>query len=239
MRAHAHIALVGDQDPSVTAHVAIPKALELANGAAGGSVTWQWVGTDEIAEDTATGFAGFDAVWCVPASPYRNMAGAIAAIRHAREAGKPFLSTCGGYQHAVLEFARNVLGHSRAGNAEVDPECEMPVVGPLTCALVEVSGDISLTPGSRIAAICGGTRVSESYHCSYGVAPEYVSLFDGSDMAFTGKDDLGEPRAFELAGHPFFIGTAYQPERAALEGRAHPLITEFVSTVAALRAQAA
>jgi CTP synthase (UTP-ammonia lyase) len=38
------------------------------------------------------------------------MEGALLAIRHARESAIPFLGTCGGFQHAVLEYARNVLG---------------------------------------------------------------------------------------------------------------------------------
>jgi len=32
--------------------------------------------------------------------------------------------------------------------------------------------------------------------------------------------------------HPFFIGTAYQPERSALTGASHPLIEAFVSATA-------
>ena len=55
----------------------------------------------------------------------------------------------------------------------------------------------------------------------------YLSIFDGTDLTFTGFDGDGDPRAFELTGHPFFIGTVFQPERAALQGRAHPLITAF------------
>jgi CTP synthase (UTP-ammonia lyase) len=38
------------------------------------------------------------------------MDGALFAIRHAREQNRPFLGTCGGFQHGVIEYARNVLG---------------------------------------------------------------------------------------------------------------------------------
>ena len=233
MSVKAHIALVGDHNPDVVAHDAIPKALALT----GGAVEWTWVHTSEITDDAV--LAGFDAIWAVPASPYANMEGALSAIRFARESGRPFLGTCGGYQHAVLEFAQNVLGHAEAGNAEVDPECKMPVVGPLTCALVEVTGDIRFVDNSKLARIHGATEVNEGYHCSYGVMAEYLPLFDGSAMRFTGFDGEGDPRAFELDGHPFFIGTAYQPERRALSGGAHPIITEFVASTLARQALAA
>ena len=35
-------------------------------------------------------------------------------------------------------------------------------------------------------------------------------------------------RALELADHPFFVATLFQPERAALEGRTPPLVRAFV-----------
>ena len=36
------------------------------------------------------------------------MEGVLSAIRFARETGRPFLGTCGGFQHALIEYARNV-----------------------------------------------------------------------------------------------------------------------------------
>ena len=200
---------------------------------------WSWVETAAIPEDAASALAGFDAVWAVPASPYANMAGAIDAIRVARQTGMPFLGTCGGYQHAVLEFAVNVLGHAEAGNGEVDPQCSMPIIGPLSCPLVETTGEIHFRAGSILEEIHAQPRVAEGYHCSYGVMAEYLPLFEGSPLTFSGVDGDGEPRAFELGGHPFFLGTAYQPERSALKGAPHPIITQFVTATQARMARAA
>ena len=174
----------------------------------------------------------FDAVWCVPASPYADMDGALGAIRHARETGMPFLGTCGGYQHAVLEFARNALEQTEADNSEVNPTAKMPLIAPLFCALVEQSGDINFTPGSHIEKIHGKSCVTEKYHCSYGIARRYIGLFDQTALDIAGFDRDGDPRTIEIKSHPFFIGTAYQPERSALAGRSHPLIEAFVSAAA-------
>ncbi|WP_088348824.1 MULTISPECIES: hypothetical protein [Rhodomicrobium] len=225
------IALVGDYNPGVTAHIAIPRAIDIAASSTGYPTTGVWVATTAL-QHTAEALKDFDAVWCVPASPYASMDGALRGIRHARETGMPFLGTCGGYQHGILEFARNVLGYAMADNAEVNPDAEMPLVAPLTCALVEQHGEIEFVAGSQIAKIHGVTRVTEKYHCSYGVAHRYVGLFDDSALDFTGFDPNGEPRAFEVRSHPFFIGTAYQPERSALAGVEHPLIHAFVSATA-------
>jgi CTP synthase (UTP-ammonia lyase) len=58
------------------------------------------------------------AVWAVPGSPYVNDEAAYAATTHARTTGQPFLGTCGGFQYAMVEYARNVAGCTGAGHAE-------------------------------------------------------------------------------------------------------------------------
>lgn len=239
MTGETHIALIGDYDEAVTAHAAIPKALDLASGRTGCPVSWNWVETTELADNPDAVLDGFGAVWCVPASPYANMNGALAAIRHARKRLKPFLGTCGGYQHAVLEFARNVLGYEQAENAEVNPDAAMPLVAPLSCALVEADGEIEFVAGSRMAQIYGQTGVAETYHCRYGIAPRYLNIFAKSPLKFSGFDTLGEPQAFELSGHPFFLGCAFQPERAALAGQSHPLIEAFATAASGKLSSAA
>ena len=77
------VALIGDYDPSVPAHQAIPRALALAAEATGVAVAHEWVPTDHVTADAR--LAAYDALWCVPASPYRSTDGALRAIRFARE----------------------------------------------------------------------------------------------------------------------------------------------------------
>ena len=60
-------------------------------------------------------------MWIAPASPYRSMRGALEAITFARSHDLPLLGTCGGFQHVVIEFARNVAGIPDAAHAEYDP----------------------------------------------------------------------------------------------------------------------
>lgn len=226
------IALIGDYDSAVTAHAAIPKALEIAGSAVGLHVEGTWLASGRLAGAALQRLASFDAAWCVPGSPYASMEGALESIRCARETGLPFLGTCGGYQHAVLEFARTVLGLEDAGNTEVDPDTATPLIAPLSCALVEQTAAILFSKGSYMRRVHGADEVVEGYHCSYGVNPEYLPLFAHSALRFTGFDARGEPRCFELHGHPFFIGTAYQPERSASTGAPHPLIVAFMRAAA-------
>lgn len=98
--------------------------------------------------------AEYDAIWVVPGSPYRHPEGAFTAIRYARENSIPFLGTCGGFQHAVIEYARNVLGWQDAGHAETDSEGRM-VIAPLSCSLVETSAVVELRANTLIARAYG------------------------------------------------------------------------------------
>jgi CTP synthase (UTP-ammonia lyase) len=227
------VALIGDHDPDVTAHRASPRAIELASAAVGAPVVAQWIPTDEIA-DTAR-LEAFDGLWCVPASPYRSMDGALRAIRFAREQRRPFLGTCGGFQHAVLEYARNVLGWSDAGHAETDPDPDAArvVVAPLECSLVEVSGDVHLLPDTHLARAYGAPSAREGYHCRYGMNPAFRDELAHGPLRIAATDELGDVRAVELTDHPFFVATLFQPERAALEGRPPPIAVAFVRAMLA------
>src|SRR5262245_5535839 len=112
MTTAVRIALIGDYNPAVKAHQGIPRALTLAAEASGGSCAWDWVHTSTLLKDPSAQLAGFEGLWCVPASPYANTDGAVAAIRFARVTKRPFLGTCGGFQHALLEYAEAIWGVS-------------------------------------------------------------------------------------------------------------------------------
>jgi len=136
--------------------------------------------------------------------------------------------------HALLEFARNVLGLRDADHAESNPNAATPLMTPLSCALVEKTGTIHFKPGSRTAQIYGESSTIEQYHCSYGLNERYRAQIEASAMRITGWDADGSVRVIELSDHPFFIATLFQPERSALQGRENALVTEFVRACAPL-----
>jgi CTP synthase (UTP-ammonia lyase) len=227
------LALVGDYNPAVTAHVAIPRALALAKTELHADLDWKWIGSASI-RDAARDLAIFSAVWVVPASPYANMAGVLDAIRFARETHRPFLGTCGGFQHALIEFARNVAGLTSADHAETNPSGENLVVTPLACSLVEKTGRVRFAAGSRLRQIYGSATAEEGYHCSYGVNPAHRIALERGGLQFTAFDDEGDIRAAELPPnvHPFFTGTLFQPERVALRGETPPVVRAFLAATA-------
>jgi CTP synthase (UTP-ammonia lyase) len=227
------IALVGDHSERHTAHRAIPLALELARDRSGADVAWEWVATRTIT-DAPRDLAAFSAVWAVPATPYENTAGALAAIRWAREGDRPFLGTCGGFQHSIIEIARHVAGIAQADTAETNPGGQELVVTKLSCSLVEKVGNVHFAKGSLIGRAYGSEGATEGYRCNYGFNPAYRAAMEAAGLSFTAWDDEGDIRGGELARHPFFAGVLFQPERAALRDDLPPLVLAFVKAAAAV-----
>jgi CTP synthase (UTP-ammonia lyase) len=224
------VALVGDYSGRHAAHRAIPKALELARDRLGADVRWEWVGTRQIGEP-ARDLAAYSGVWLVPASPYESAAGAIGAVRWAREGSRPFLGTCGGFQHALLEYALNVAGIAGADHAETNPRGNALVVTELACSLVEKMDVVFFAEGSLLRSAYGRASATEGYRCSYGLNPAYRPALEASGLRFSAWDNTGEVRGAELPGHPFFAGMLFQPERAALRGEVPPAALAFMRAV--------
>ena len=219
------IGLVGDHNEEVTAHRAIPVALDLSSRDLSTNLEIQWINSEDIPRFDLGSFSG---LWCIPASPYKSMENVLQVINFARNEDLPFLGTCGGFQHAALEFARNALGFAHADNGEVNSNAKMPLISALVCKLIEVTDQIQLEGNSKVAGIYGSNLVSEEYRCGFGVNREYLPIFDGSEMMFTGFDAEGDPKVLEIKKNKFFIGTAFQPERVALKNLSHPIVRAFL-----------
>ena len=144
----ARIALVGDRSDNVRAHARIPALVDALLRRDGIALDPYWIATPDVAE---CDLGRFDAIWLVPGSPYDSADGAIAAARTARERQIPFLGTCGGFQHALLEFARNVCGLSGVENAEVTPAAAEHLIVALECSLKGHEEAVMIVPGTLAA----------------------------------------------------------------------------------------
>ncbi len=108
----------------------------------------------------------------------------------------------------LVEHARNLLGIDAASHAEYG-DGGVAVVSLLTCSLAESEIEISITPGTRLAAIHPGERRRvERTHCNYGLSPDFAHIASAAGMKIGAVDDTGEVRAVERPDHPFFIGHA-------------------------------
>src|SRR4051812_40283936 len=108
------LAIVGDRDLDFRPHAATDEAIEHAAAALRINVEAFWIGTDELNQKSCSRLADVHGIFIAPGSPYKSLAGALTAIRFAREQMRPLLGTCAGFQHVILEYARNVLGFEDA-----------------------------------------------------------------------------------------------------------------------------
>lgn len=221
------IALVGERDLAKKAHRGIEASLDWYRREVDGRLDYEWVGTAEIApESVGKVLHAATGIWCAPGSPYANTAGALLAIQHARIARKAFLGTCGGFQHALMEFAQNVLLRA-ADHEELTPGASNPLIVKLSCSLAGMRGKVIATEPERFADILGARQSVEEFNCAYGMNDRLGELFQRSDLRFVAHDEAGQVRAFRLERHPFFVGTLFQPERRALAGSLHPVVRAF------------
>jgi CTP synthase (UTP-ammonia lyase) len=234
MLSEIRIGLIGDFNEQQKAHVAIPKSLAAASE---GHATCEWIPTDSVGKGDR--LSEFDGIWCVPSMPYRSADGVLRAIRHARTTGTPFLGTSAGFQYAIIEFARNVLGLADAEHQKTHPKAAMPLISPLSCALVGVKARVRFMPGTALRKAYGAPDSTECYYCSFGLNGRYRRLVEGAQLCVAAVDDQNDVRAVELDGHPFFVATLFQPELWALQegARPNPLVQAFAHACVKARAK--
>ena len=224
------LAIIGDFRKENATHVATNMAIRHSLQPLPFGMEVDWVSTATIPgrlDEITREYQGF---LIAPGSPYTSMEGALDVIRFARENGVPTLGTCGGFQHMVIEFARNVLGVTDAEHAETNPYASRLVVTPLTCSLVGQRLSVDVRPGSSAYALAGPV-LTENYYCNFGLNPDYQAVIDQAGFRITGTSADGEVRILELEGHPFFMGTLFVPQASSTAERPHPLVTGFLRAV--------
>lgn len=223
------IGIIGDFDPNRPSHQATNDALAHCAESLGIGLELQWLPTEPMAGGVEESISRFDGLLCAPGSPYRSMEGALNAIRFARENGRPFIGTCGGFQHAVIEYARNVLGLKDANHVEYDPGSPNLFITPLSCSLAGQTRRIFLDKKSKSYAFYNAAESVERFSCSFGLNPAFRSQLEASGLKVAGTDEAGDVRLLELSQNDYFIITLFQPQLSSTAGRPHKLILAFLT----------
>ena len=223
--ATTRLLILGEFDAEFRPHRATTEAIHHSGDHLGLDVAVQWMSTADV---DPLMLSRVDGLWIAPGSPYRSMERTLAAIRHAREHGIPCFGTCGGCQHMIIEYARNVLGIEDAQHAEYDPQASRLFISELTCSLAGRSMELQFAAGSEVARIYGRRRAIEEYYCNFGVDPDVIPTLRKGKFRIVGSDADGEVRVLELPRHPFFIATLFVPQTGSRPERPHPLVNAFV-----------
>ena len=239
------------------AYASILKAVEHAGVHTRTKINLEWIETTGIHDrNVAKRLAGVDGIVVPGGFGSRGAEGKIACIKHARETKLPYLGICFGFQMAVIEFARNVLGLARATTTELDRETPDPVIDilPEQKQIEGLGGNMRLggkgvriVPGTLCAdlfgrELAGGETINLRFRHRYEVDPRYVERLEKAGLIFSGRHPeqpimqvLELPRDGEN-GHPYFIGTQAHPEMTSRPLAPSPL---FVGLVKAAVARAA
>ena len=165
------------------------------------------------------------------------MPGILNGIRFARERRVPYLGTCAGFQYALIEFTRNVLGVPDADSAENNPPTEHIVISPVYCAVPGAApgtpqlagpGVARPVPGSLVDKLCGSAELYEEYFCSFEANVAFIPRWHDAGLRTAARGADGELRALELEQHPFFLAALFQPQLSSSFAQPHPIVTGFL-----------
>jgi len=235
------IALLGDFDRATLSHWATEAALYHAAARLGVPVELRWIPTPALgtAGGVSDALAGCDGIWGVPGGPYDSATGMLNGIAHARRARVPYLGTCAGFQYALIELSRNVLGLADADTAENASSSANVVITPVACPLPGRPRGGPAMSGADVVRVVAGTRLaglypdaadlSEEYFCNYETNSAFIPRWEAeAGLRVAARGGAGEMRAFELPDHPFFVATLFQPQRSSRSERPHPIVLGFL-----------
>jgi CTP synthase (UTP-ammonia lyase) len=237
------IGILGDFDPKAPNLPAVEKSLQHAATKLELAVKAEWLPTPSLLEPGAQKqLESFDGIWAAPGSPYKSFDGMLKGIEFARSRDWPFLATCGGFQYALIECARNVLGIKDADSAENDSGSKNIIIYPVACAVPnrkknapKLSGaipEIKLRPGSYLHSFYMQEVITEEFYCNFEVNPEYEWAAMEAGFPVVARGPQGEIRAIESPTHHFYVATLYQPQLSSKSGHPHPLVMAFVQAAA-------
>ena len=178
-----------------------------------------------------------DAVLVPGAFGKRGVEGKIAAIKRARETGKPYLGICIGMQLAIVEYARNQLDLEGANSVEFDPATPHPVIAlereqggaGLGGTLRLGASKCAVREGTLLNRIYGSDEIEERHRHRYEFNNEYLKRFDGTGLVFSAwTENKHYCEAIEIKDHPWFVATQFHPEYESTPRQSHPLFKRFV-----------
>lgn len=235
------IGIVGDFDRRKHSHWATEAALFHSAAKLGALVEPRWIATSSIIHDGVAQLSEYAGIWGAPGSPFDSADGMLRAIEHARTSNVPYLGTCAGFQYALIEYTRNVLGIKDADTAESNPDGENVVITPVQCAPPQrtaggprLSGEGVARPaaGTLLERITGGSDLRAEYFCSFETNAAFVPLWQEAGLRIAARGADGEMRAFELPQNRFFVATLFQPQLSSSYGRPHPIIDGYLRACA-------
>ena len=247
------VAMVGKYIDLVDAYKSLNEALDHAGITTHTQVNISYIDSEEIEEKGVEMLAPFDAILVPGGFGTRGTDGKIKAIQYARENDIPYLGICLGMQLAVIEYARNVAGLSKAHSTEFEVNTAEPVVGLIT-EWVDGSGQTEvrdestdlggsmrlggqackLVEGSRARELYGREQIVERHRHRYEVNNQFVPALEEAGLLVAGRSQDGSlVEVIEVPSHPWFVACQFHPEFTSSPRDGHPLFTGYITAAIA------
>ena len=249
-RHKVRIAITGKYAALRDAYASIDKAIEHCATELSTEIETHWIDTSTIRNRSDAGEAleGMHGIIVPGGFGLRGVEGKIHCVEHARTGAMPYLGICLGFQVAVIEYARNVMGLEGAHSTEFEPGCTGPIIAelPEQKKLEGILGgtmrlgaqDVAIDAGSLASRLYGGsTSVRERFRHRYEVEPGYIDRLTEAGLRFSGRHpDYPIMQILELdrTVHPYFIGAQFHPELTSRPLNPSPMFMGLVA--AAIRA---
>jgi len=247
-QAEVTVAMVGKYVEHADAYKSLNEALLSGGLADRVRVKIRPIDSEQIEQQGLDALKDADAVLVPGGFGERGFEGKIAAIRHARENGIPYLGICLGLQAAVVEFARSVCGLEKANSTEIDIDTPHPVIGLITEWLDEkgqrqlrdegcdLGGTMRLgaqrcrlIAGTRVRKLYGKDDILERHRHRYEFNNTYRETLEEHGMKIAGVSADGMlVEIVELPDHPWFVSCQFHPEFTSTPRDGHPLFTGFI-----------
>jgi CTP synthase len=161
------------------------------------------------------------------------------SVKYARENKVPYLGICYGMHMAVIEFARNVLGHADADTTENVPDTKNPVIHLMEeqkTKIMNLGGTMRLgafpcvlKKASRVRKCYDKELISERHRHRYEFNNDYRQAYEEKGMVLSGLSPDGLlVEIVEIKDHPWFVGVQFHPEFKSRPIEPHPLFTGFI-----------
>ncbi len=251
------VGILGKYAELKDAYASIDKALEHCGAHLRCDIEQVWMDTTDINDaNVAAHLENLDGVIVPGGFGSRGVEGKISCVKHCRENGIPYLGICLGFQVAVIEFARNVLGITDAYSTEFDPMTNSALISELPDQkkIEGLGGTMRL--GAQDVAITRGTlawqladnkdSIHERFRHRYEVEPAYIERLEAGGLIFSGRhpdqpimqvlelprdsDDLRGVKVENPITHPYFVAAQFHPELTSRPLRPQPVFMGLVAS---------
>ena len=222
------IAIVGDFNPDYESHTKLNDSIEHVKNRFNLKLDYEWIDTIKAEKEADGLLCQYSGIWSAPGSPFKSLDGALKAIHYARINNVPHLGTCAGFQHSIVEFARNVLNIKDAQHQEYDNDSDVLFISKLDCSLAGKRLEVKLKENSMAYACYGKNNTTENYYCNFGINPKFKAQLNHPILSISGTDQDGEIRIIEYPENRFFVATLFVPQTNSSASSPHPIIERFI-----------